>query len=227
MTAVAVIGAAYVVLLYFPQPLFAYSMEHGSFQVYAREPIDPEIGRVLDSAEERLRRSPIYDDDVSRHIYLTNGHKMYAFLSHKAYGSFAHSLPMVQNVFINRTDVPADRVFITREKNNSRSLSGVIAHEITHLFIHRRYGRLRSSFLLPTWKNEGYCEYIAGESTITLEEGIRLWRENPSDDMSYRYSKYHAMVKHLIENEKMSVDELFNNDLNEDEVASRTFAALP
>src|SRR6185503_15919560 len=113
----------------------------------------------------------------------------------------------INNVFINKTDVPDDLVYMNRAKHNQRSLSGVVAHEVTHLFIRQRYGTLRS-MLMPTWKNEGYCEYVAGESTISLDEGLRLWSENPADDIGYRYTKYHAMIKYLIENEHMSIDDV-------------------
>src|SRR4030095_1481368 len=222
---VSIIAVAYLLLLNFPQPLFAYSTRYESFQVYSRQPIGAELNTVLESAETRLRRSPLYDMSAIRHIYLTDGFGIYALLSHKAYKSFANSVPYIDNVIVNKSDVIADRVFLKREKNNTRSLSGVIAHEVTHLFIRQRYGTIKAS-LMPTWKNEGYCEYIAGDSTIALEEGIRLWRENPSDDTGYRYIKYHLMVKHLLEDEKMSVDDLFTNSLDEAEISARTFSSL-
>jgi hypothetical protein len=221
----SVAGVAYLLLLSFPQALFAYSTEHGKFRVHSREPLTPEIEKVLDTAEARLQTSPIYDDDVRRDIYLTNGFGMYAFLSHKAYKSFANSVPFINNVFINKTDVPADRVFVNRPENNSRSLSGVIAHETVHLFIRKRYGTV-SATLMPTWKNEGYCEYVAGDSTITIEEGIRRWKESPSDDTGYRYTKYRLMVKQLLDNEKITVDEFFKGDFDEKQVAGRTLAAF-
>ena len=138
---------------------------------------------------------------------------MYNLLSHKAYNSFANSVPFVNNVFINKTDIAADRVFIRRSYNDSRSLSGVLAHEVAHLFIRKRYGTV-TSMLMPTWKNEGYCEYIAGDTTIPFEEGLRLWRENPADDTRYRYIKYQAMVTYLLEKEGMSADDLFTRDLD-------------
>ena len=222
----AVVAVAYLFLLFFPQPLFAYSVQYGNFNIHSREPIGPEIEAVLDQAEVRLRRSPIYDETVGRHVYLTNGYGMYAFLSHRAYASFANSVPFIENVFINKTDIAADRVYMNREFSNSRSLSGVIAHEITHLFIHRRLGTLKS-ISTPIWKKEGYCEYIAGDSTITLEEGIRRWRENPSNDATYRYIKYHLMVKYLLETENLSVDDLFQRSLDENEIAAKTFSSLP
>jgi len=221
----AVIAVAYLFLLLFPQPLFAYSAQYGNFNIHSREPIGPEIETVLNDAEVRLRRSPIYET-ADRQIYLTNGYGMYAFLSHKAYSSFANSVPFSENVFINKTDIAADRVYMNRAFNNSRSLSGVIAHEITHLFIQHRFGTLKA-ISMPIWKKEGYCEYIAGDSTITSEEGLRRWRENPSDDTGYRYIKYHLMVKHLLEKEKISVEDLFEKSFDENEIAATTFASLP
>src|SRR5688500_10707215 len=151
---------------------------------------------------------------------------MYTFLSHKAYNSFANSVPYLDNVFVNKTDVPADRVIMNRAQNNSRSLSGVIAHETAHLFIRRRYGTATAT-LLPTWKVEGYCDYIARDSTITLDEGIGRWRARPDDDTGYRHIKYHLMVKHLLENENLTVDQLSTQELDETQVAPKTFAALP
>jgi hypothetical protein len=222
----SVIAVAYLFLLFFPQPLFAYSVKYGNFNIHSREPIGPELETVLNDAEVRLRHSPIYDETVGRHIYLTNGYGMYAFLSHKAYASFANSVPFIENVFINKTDIAADRVYMNRAFSNSRSLSGVMAHEITHLFIQRRFGTLKA-ISMPIWKKEGYCEYIAGDSTIILEEGIRRWRENPADDTGYRYIKYHLMVKHLLEKENISVPDLFERSFDEKEIAERTFASLP
>lgn len=223
--ALSAAGIVYLLLLAFPQALFAYSAEHGKFKVYSREPITSDLEKVLDAAEAKLRTSPIYDGEEQRRIYLTGSFGMYTFLSHKAHSSFANSVPFIDNVFINKTDVPADLVIMNRAENNSRSLSGVIAHETAHLFIRKRYGTV-SAALMATWKNEGYCEYIAGDSTIPLAEGIRRWRSQPADDSGYRYIKYHLMVKYLLETEKLTPDDLFTRALDEKQIAEKTFAAL-
>lgn len=101
----------------------------------------------------------------------------------------------------------------------------MIAHETAHLLIRKRYGTL-TSMGMPTWKVEGYCEYIARDSTIPLDEGIRRWRENPTDDTGYRYIKYHLMIRHLLEKEGVTVDDVFNGSFDEREVSERTFAAI-
>jgi hypothetical protein len=85
--------------------------------------------------------------------------------------------------------------------------------EVAHLFIRERVGAVRAA-LMPTWKNEGYCEYLAGDTTITYEEGVSLWRANPRDDSKYRYFKYYAMVKYLLETEKLSIDDVFDRSFD-------------
>jgi len=222
---IAGMAAAYLVLLCFPQPLFAYSANYGNLTIHSREPLPPEIEAVVARANERLARVPFYNAERTRQIYLTGGSKMYALLSHKAYRSFANSVPFINNIMVNQTDVPSDRVVMNREIRNSRSLSGVIAHEITHLAMRERYGTI-AAVMLPTWKNEGYCEYIAGDTTMPIEEGIRRWRENPNDDTDYRYIKYQLMVQYLLEKQKLSVDDLFSQTFDEKDVAAKTLASL-
>ena len=70
---------------------------------------------------------------------------------------------------------------------------------------------------MPTWKKEGYAEYVAGGSTLSYETGVKMWKDNPKDGTGYQYFKYYMLVKYLLEQEKISVDDLFNRDF---EVAS-------
>ena len=217
------IFAAYFFTLVFPQYLFAHEVSHKNFKVYARQPLDENIDKVLDSAKARLVKSPIYDENVGRKVFLSDSHNFYAFLSNKAFRSFANSNPVLDNIFVNKADAAKDLVFLNRAERNQRSLSGVIAHEVTHLSIREKFGVTRTVFSIPTWKNEGYCEYIAGDTTITFEKGLQLWMENPNDDSKYAYFKYHQMVKYLLDVEKISVEELFNRDFDEKELEAKVF----
>lgn len=223
---VMAIFAAYFLTICFPQYLFAHDVAYKNFKVYSREPLDENIYKVLDDAEARLSKSSIYDGEISRRVFLTNGFRMYAFLSSKAFRSFANSVPGIDNIYINKSDAANDLVFLNRPEHNRRSLSGVIAHEVTHLFIKKRVGFARDVLSLPTWKNEGYCEYIAGDSTITYEEGVKLWKENPNGDSKYRYFKYHLMVKYLLETEKLTIDNVFNRDFDEKDLTAKVFSSL-
>ena len=65
---------------------------------------------------------------------------------------------------------------------------------------------------MPAWKKEGYCEYVAGGSTLDYETGLLRWKANPKNGPGYQYFKYYMLVKSLLEQEKISVDDLFNRD---------------
>ncbi len=40
---------------------------------------------------------------------------------------------------------------------------------------------------MPEWKEEGFCEYIAGASSFDVQEGLRLFAANQNDpSASYR-----------------------------------------
>ena len=223
--AVTGVFVAYLLTICFPQYLFAHEVTYKNFKVYSREPFDARIYKVLDDAESRLSKSTIYDQGISRRVFLTNSHSMYAFLSNKAYKSFANSVPFIDNIIINKSTVADDLVFLNRPEHNRRSLSGVIAHEVTHLFIRKKVGAVRVA-LMPTWKNEGYCEFIAGDTTITYEEGVKLWKENPNEDSKYRYFKYQMMVKYLLETEKLSIEDVFKRDFDIKDLEAKVFSSL-
>ncbi len=55
----------------------------------------------------------------------------------------------------------------------TRTLSGVIAHETTHIMLANHLGEVRS-VMLPTWQQEGYADHVAGESSLTDAEASRL-----------------------------------------------------
>lgn len=215
--------AAYFLTIAFPQYLFAHEVTHKNFKVYSRQPLDENIDKVLDSAQARLAKSTLYDESKTREIFLTDSHGFYTFLSNKAYHSFANSVPSLDNILVNKSDIKNDSVFVNQEGINQRSLSGVIAHEVTHLFIREKFGLRQALVSTPVWKNEGYCDYIAGDGVLTFDEGVRRWKENPNDDARYRFFKYHQMVRYLLEDEKISIEDLFNKEFDEKELAAKVF----
>jgi hypothetical protein len=104
-------------------------------------------------------------------------------------------------------------------------LSGVIAHEITHLLIKKKFGYWRN-LTMPAWKKEGYAEYIAGGSTLPYETGVKMWKENPKDGTGYLYFKYFMLVKYLIEHEKLSVEDVFNRDFDLQSLEHKVLSSL-
>lgn len=222
------IAAAFVFLLVYPQVLFAHEISYKNFTVYSREPLNQDVYTLLDKVEVQLAASQINNPSVKPKIFLTNSQKLYSFLSLYIGGnSFGKGFPLLptSNVFINEADISRDLVFRKAPANNQRSLSGVISHEITHLHIRSKLGYV-NNVRLPTWKKEGYCEYVAGGSTLDYETGVRLWKANPDNDTGYQYFKYRLLVKHLLENEKLTVDELFNRDFDIAQLEAKVLSTL-
>lgn len=222
------LAVAYVLLLCFPQVLFAHQVSSGSLTVYSREPLDQNISIILERVQQRLAASPINSADVKPQIFLTNSYGFYSALSlyigANSFGKGYAPLP-TSNVFINKSDTANDLVFRNAPDHNQRSLSGVVAHEITHLLIRKRYGYWRN-LTMPTWKREGYAEYVAGGSTLDYETGVRMWKANPRDGTGYQYFKYYMLVKYLLEHDKLNVDDLFNREFDVPSLEARVLASL-
>ncbi|MBA2525498.1 MAG: hypothetical protein H0V18_06895 [Pyrinomonadaceae bacterium] len=220
--------AAYLLLLSFPQVLFAHEVSYKNFTVHSRETLDQNVYAVLDRVETRLSASTINNQTVKPQIFLINSHGLYKIMSLYLGGnSFGKGFPMLptNNIFINRSDLATDLVFRNAPADNQRSLSGVIAHETTHLLIRKRFGYWRN-LTMPAWKKEGYSEYVAGGSTLDYETGVKRWKANPKDGSGYLYFKYYMLVKHLLEHEKMSVDELFNRNHDVPELEAKVLSSL-
>lgn len=222
------IAGAFVLLLVYPQVLFAHEVRYKNFTVYSRQPLDQSIYIVLDKVEARLSASPINDITVEPKIFLTNSQKLYSLLSlYIGWNSFGKGYPLLptSNVFINEADVPRDLVFRKAATGSQRSLSGVISHEITHLHIRRKFGYVRN-ISMPSWKKEGYSEYVAGGSTLDYESGVKLWKANPNDGTGYQYFKYYLTVKYLLETDKVTAEDLFNRDIDPGQVEQKVFSTL-
>jgi hypothetical protein len=226
--AVFSIVGVYILLLSFPQVLFAHEISYKDFEVYSREPLGQEVYAVLDKVEMRLAASPINDQGLKRRIFLTNSYGVYAtlslYLGGNSFGKGFAVLP-TNNIFINKSNLAKDLVFRDAPANNERSLSGVIAHEATHLLIRRKFGYLRN-LRMPAWKKEGYAEYIAGGSTLAYETGVKMWRANPRDGAGYQYFKYYMLVKYLLEHDKLSVEDLFNREIDVESLEGRVLREL-
>lgn len=219
---------AYLGLLCFPQVLFAHQVEHHNFKVYSREPLDQNIHAVLDRVEARLAATGVNDPTLKPRIFIADRHGLYALLSlyvgSKSFAKGYAALP-TDNIFVNKCDVARDTVFRNAQTDNERSLSGVIAHEVTHLLVRRKLGYVRN-LRLPTWKQEGYSEYIAGGSLLDYQTGVQRWKEKPNDDARYRYFKYYMLVKYLLDTKQLSIDDVFNRSFDVPALEAEVLSSL-
>ena len=195
-------------VVYAPQLLaFPYKQRIGTVTVYAERAIDPRIGSELARADGLLRASPLYTGPLDRSLFLTDGGWRWRLLAIQSPGAFAFRRPFSSAIVFNRSDTGADRVTNGRAVGNTRTLSGVIAHETTHIMIANHLGEVRSA-MLPTWQQEGYADHVARESSLTDADASSLRKTDPGAS-SLVYYDARRRVDATLRANGGSVDTLF------------------
>lgn len=206
--------AVYVYLIVFPDCLFPHLTTYDKVTVRSAEPIDQRLSSVLDSARTLLMLSSLYDSTLSYRLYLCESFPRYALFSGGRFSSFAVTLPIVNRIFVAKTDILENDCFTNRSRNNRRTFHPLLAHEMTHCLLTNKFGLWRTT-LAPKWKTEGYCEFIADASSFDPLVGIQLIKQGKQDrSLSFSYFKYRLYVTYLLTREHRSIEEIMNLRFN-------------
>lgn len=198
----ALIGLLLGSVVVAPQLLaFPHVADIGGSRVYAERPIDrAAMTRVLARADARLATSPLVDGPVGTRVFLTDGGwrwRVLALTSGSALGLTRPWSDMVSDaVILNRSDVGGDRIATAF---GGRSLSGVIAHERTHIMVRRHLGPI-DGILLPRWISEGYADHVSGESTLSADRVARLRAEGSNHPAIFYYDSRRRVEAELARN---------------------------
>lgn len=167
--------------IYAPQLLaFPSSAMVGGHHVYSERPIDAAVVAAISRADLLARRSTL--PPVTRQpIFLTTGGWRWRWLALSGPGGpFALSRAGMETIVINRSEPALDKVYREASIGGERSLSGAIAHEMTHGAIRGHFGVL-ADLRYPQWLREGYCDYVALESTLNDADALKLSRSAPNE----------------------------------------------
>lgn len=207
---IAVLAAAsYTGILVFPYLLFPYKITYKSYQVYSDAPIPGGINKVLEETDAAIKRSELYDPAGHYRVFISGGFLRYGFLASIHRKAYALTYPLTQNIFLSKTDLSANIVY-ARGNNNTRRASDVLAHEITHVMINKKLGFFRT-IRLPSWKEEGYCDYIANSSSFNCEQGMVLMgKDQSAASNSFKYFKYRVLIHHLITSKKLRFQQIID-----------------
>lgn len=223
------LALVYGIILLFPQILFSHKIKHKNFTVYHHiENIEMEkLAPVLDDALILLKTSPVFDTQKNQNIFLCHSFNEFTFFAPRSRKAFAVNYPLVQNIFLTPSDIDKNVISRNALDNNVRTLSGVIAHETTHSALEDKLGFLQYK-LLPSWKNEGYCDYVAKESSYNDELGwMQICAKNEEiSSPSFTYFKYKTYVDYLLKEEKVTLDSFLRNDFDTKNLAFKSRKAL-
>lgn len=210
----------YLVLLCFPQPLFAYKFTSGNLTLYCDDPIPLEGAEVLADVQGRLGRSPLYEGRPHQKVFVCNRSWRYKLLTSRSAGGGGLAYAFYpHNVFLRKSDIARNVLFRgdgSTPSGPDRPLSYFIAHEITHNLTSRSLGFWAYS-RLPSWKREGYADYVGKGGDFDLEKNLQLLRlGDPALDpkVSGLYLRYHLLTAYLLDRRELTVEEMLRGSFD-------------
>jgi hypothetical protein len=221
--ALAAAVAGWLALALHPQPLFASSARRGNVVLYARQPLPPEAGPLLDEVVRRVSRSPLYDPARVHHVFLCDSRALFALFTlwNRKVGGVAQ-VYFDGNIFIRPSSIERGRVIGPSgdDKPGERTLAYFIAHEVAHAMTADRIGRWRYR-RLAAFQTEGYADYVGFDHQVDLAARRRAL-EADAPEMSPRrsglYARYEMLVAYLLEKRGMTVNGLLAARLDQKRV---------
>jgi hypothetical protein len=211
---VIVASVGYLVLLAYPQPVFAYELTHAGITVYADTPIPDPLRTTLERVRARLDRSPLAGRTTTSQIFIANAPWRFALFARQNFRVAGVADGFVgQHVFLRESDLSGDRLIgpSGQAVAADRPLSYFIAHELMHIAIVRHVGRARYA-TLPPWLDDGYADYIARD--IDLKTTLAKFKQGAREldpAQSGLYLRYHLMVAYAIEKKGIPVSTLLRH----------------
>jgi hypothetical protein len=227
-----------VVIVLFPERLFANKIKYKEFTVYSNDKIDDNIKIVLDGAINLVQKSELYDSLYRYNIILCY-HSFYNKIDDKLLGTGRTARATLNNVIIKvRIEPKNNLAFPTFYKACEVNLTELLAHEMTHCLQADRYGIIKfNPFKHPElWKLEGYPEYISRQTELSAKEysltgdidryvvlknkatGIWIPVEEGGCEVPDYYYKGKLMMEYLMDIRHLSYDQILKGSVSESTV---------
>jgi hypothetical protein len=213
------------VVIFWPDPLFAFSLRAGRIIVASDRPIPIEAGeRLLHDCARLLERSPLKAEGREYWLYVTNAdwrHRLFFLPRPHAWG-LAYAYPYGGNAFLSGVDFATGRVVHWGYVGTPpRTLAWLCAHELTHIVAGEHVGLRR--FFVPEWAWEGLADYVGIEQRQSFEELRDALGDRPVDiPMMVRYGsypRYRLLVTYFLEKKGWTVSQILATRLTTDEAA--------
>lgn len=209
-----------LLVIHFPQPLFAYSVRVGRLGLYSDRPFNPIKARsILIEIENRLGTSPI-NDEFNHDVFITNSDWRRRFFFNIAGGATAVNFyPLTNHVFLRLSDVDKNQVFNSSGKASPppRTLVYYATHEIGHSLTAEHLGWNHLwNHSLPRWVREGYADYVGLGGHVDVTELHRRYQAGDSEfdvEKSHSYARFRLVVGFLLERQHWTVGKLLTTKM--------------
>lgn len=216
------LAIGYLVLHLFPQIVFSNKINQDAFTIYTVNKMPAGIDAVIGETQCLLRNSSLYKKEYDYSVFFCNDRLRYRLFAPLSGSSFAITMSISQNIFVAGPCVAENLSHRFGDLHHERRLSSVIAHETCHVLLEKQVGSI-SNFFLPTWIKEGYCEYIAQDSSFDEERGdLMIIQGEKEKNFSFKYLEYRRMVEYLITQEGMSIEALIEEPPLQKDVLEKT-----
>jgi len=209
VAALAILIIAYGTVLAFPEPLFAHKYSYKNFVIYSRTPIDDRIKPELDVVSQRLAKSELNDPTMVHRVFVAGSASWYAFFNGPYRGAMARNYEFNNSIFVPQLDLSAEKV--VHVDGRTAPIATILAHEMTHTLSQRRLGIIRS-WRTPSWKKEGYAEYVGDPRSEPLIEDLRMLESAGSDfGVPKQYFEAAILWRYLADVRKLSFAEIMSD----------------
>ncbi|NUM80604.1 hypothetical protein HUU42_07320 [bacterium] len=216
------IALAYAILLFFPQPLFSNEIKIKNFQIYSHQPIPLE--KIIDDVYEQLRKIDGFDENDTYTIFFCDSYLEYLMLHPIGPNSFGYTSSFTNYIILSVADWNEET--IVARNSLSRKIQTVLTHEIGHVLIDKKFGKIKS-LSIPKWKEEGYCDFISKDSSFDVKKGIELLKSNQRiDSYSFKYFEYRLCVTYLLEVENLNIETLVEREHDFEVVRAKALDAV-
>lgn len=206
-----------------PEIVFFEKVAHKNYVVFADQPIDRSISGLLDQVDNNLRSTGLQRESSVHRIFLVSSPWRQFIIDPLRGKSFGFTRTVTRDTFLLRADAQANRAYSGNEAHNVRTLVGVLTHERTHALLGARYGML-TMLITPAWIEEGYCDYVSGETSFNQKLGARLIKTGGHDpSRSFDYFVAYVLVKYLVEIEHWSLERLIEDQPDRAAITAKAF----
>ena len=230
---VTILFIAGLLLIAILNPILTYANKttHNNYTIFHNKTYDQNLNLHLDQATELLKNSEFYNSKLRFDICLNDGSIYPKFMKTILGQSFASGF---YNKVVLHGSANYKENFV--ELNGYKwNLTQLLAHELTHCLQYDNLGLLKSSPLgkIPTWKKEGYPEYIARQNqdqtnlikNITrLNEAIRKdkneWGISFADStfVGKDYYSWWILIQYCMDIKKMTYRQVLDDTTKQENV---------